>query len=73
MLGWFLRVAVIAGLLGSAWVHYDLWRNGFSDIKIVGDLFLVNVASGVVIAFLVLLVRHWLPALAAVCFGACCR
>jgi hypothetical protein len=70
MLGWFLRLVVIASLLGSAWVHYDLWRNGFSAIKIVGPLFLVNAVAGVVIALLVLLLRHWLPALAAVGFGA---
>jgi hypothetical protein len=70
MLGWCLRLLLIAGLLGSAWVHYDLWRNGYSEIKIVGPLFLVNAVAGVAIALLVLVLRHWLPALAAVGFGA---
>jgi len=45
-----LRVLVAAGLLGSAWVHYDLWRTGFSAISVIGPLFLVNAVAGVVIA-----------------------
>jgi|SRR4051794_39671736 hypothetical protein len=71
MAGWVLRMLVILGLLGSAWVHYDLWANqGFSDIATVGPLFLVNVVAGVVIAVAVLFWRHWLPVLAAIGFGA---
>jgi hypothetical protein len=70
MIGWILRLAVIAGLLGSAWVHYHLWWSGHSDITIVSALFLVNAVTGVAITLLVLLLRHWLPALAAVGFGA---
>jgi hypothetical protein len=59
------------GLLGSAWVHYDLYANeGFSDIKTVGPLFLVNAVAGVVIAIAVLGWHHWLPVLAAIGFGA---
>ena len=71
MVAWLLRVLVILGLLGSAWVHYDLWANqGFSDIKTIGPLFLVNVIAGVLIALAVLLWHHWLPVLAAIGFGA---
>jgi hypothetical protein len=71
MVRWLLRVLVIAGLLGSAVVHYDLWRNGgFRDIAVVGPLFLVNAVAGVVIALAVLLWWHWLPALATIGFGA---
>ncbi|NKQ53680.1 hypothetical protein HFP15_12400 [Amycolatopsis sp. K13G38] len=71
MTAWLLRVLVILGLLGSAWVHYDLWANqGFSDIQTIGPLFLVNVVAGVVIALAVLAWHHWLPALAAIGFGA---
>lgn len=68
---WALRVLVVLGLLGSGWVHYDLWsRQGFSGIPAVGPLFLVNVVAAVVIAVAVLLWRHWLPVLAAIGFGA---
>ncbi|MEC3980977.1 hypothetical protein [Amycolatopsis sp. H20-H5] len=70
MIAWVLRVVVAAGLLGSAWVHYVLWRDGFSGISVVGPLFLVNAVAGLVIAAAVLLWRHWLPALAALGFGA---
>jgi len=71
MIAWLLRVLVILGLLGSAWVHYDLWANdGFSDIDTIGPLFLVNVVAGVVIALAVLVWHHWLPVLAAIGFGA---
>jgi hypothetical protein len=70
MVGWVLRVLVAAGLLGSAWVHYDLWRTGFSAISVIGPLFLVNAVAGVVIAVAILAWRHWIPALAAAGFGA---
>ncbi|TVT26175.1 hypothetical protein FNH05_31800 [Amycolatopsis rhizosphaerae] len=70
-MAWALRVLVVLGLLGSAWVHYHLWsREGFADIPTVGPLFLVNAVAGVVIAVAVLLWRHWLPVLAAIGFGA---
>lgn len=70
MVGWVLRVLVAAGLLGSAWVHLVVWLDWAGDTAVVGELFLVNVVAGVVIALGVLLWRHWLPALAAVGFGA---
>ncbi|SFJ68777.1 hypothetical protein SAMN05421835_107257 [Amycolatopsis sacchari] len=71
MVAWVLRVLVVLGLLGSAWVHYDLYANeGFADIDTIGPLFLVNVIAGVAIALAVLLWHHWLPVLAAVGFGA---
>lgn len=71
MVAWTMRILVILGLLGSAWIHYDLWQfQDFSDISVVGPLFLVNVVAGVVIAIAVLAWRHWLPALLAVGFGA---
>jgi hypothetical protein len=68
---WALRILVALGLLGSAWVHYDLWGSGgFRDIAVIGPLFLVNAAAGVVIAVVVLGWHHWLPVLAAIGFGA---
>lgn len=70
MVAWVLRILVTAGLLGSAWVHYDLWASeGFSDIPAVGPLFLVNAIAGVVIATGVLAWHHWLPAFLTVGFG----
>ncbi|GAB3477226.1 hypothetical protein [Amycolatopsis cihanbeyliensis] len=65
-----LRGLIVLGLLGSAWVHLDLWLVGYRDIEVIGPLFLVNVIAGVVIAVGVACWRHWLPALAAVGFGA---
>jgi hypothetical protein len=70
MVSWVLRILVAAGLLGSAWIHYDLWQGGFSDIAVIGPLFLVNVIAGVVIAVGVLAWSHWIPPLLAVGFGA---
>jgi hypothetical protein len=70
MVTWALRILVAAGLLGSAWVHYDVWRDWARDSAVVGPLFLVNVVAGAAIALAVLLWRHWLPALAGVGFGA---
>ncbi|TNC27029.1 hypothetical protein [Amycolatopsis alkalitolerans] len=71
MVAWVLRVLVILGLLGSAWVHYDLYANqGYSDIATIGPLFMVNAVAGVVIAVAVLVWQHWLPALGAIGFGA---
>ncbi|HET6504649.1 MAG TPA: hypothetical protein VFG87_28200 [Amycolatopsis sp.] len=71
MVAWLLRVAVILGLLGSAWVHYDLWQNeGFSDIDVIGPMFLINAIAGLVIAVAVLFWHHWLPVFLAIGFGA---
>jgi hypothetical protein len=70
MVAWMLRILLVAALLGSAGVHFVLWRDGFSDIDVIGPLFLVNVVAGVVIAVLVLAWRHRLAALMAIGFGA---
>ncbi|WP_236791271.1 hypothetical protein [Amycolatopsis sp. GM8] len=71
MVAWVLRILVVLGLLGSAWVHYDLYANeGFSDIPTIGPLFLVNVVAGVALAVAVLVWHHWLPVLGAIGFGA---
>lgn len=71
MVAWLLRILVVLGLLGSAWVHWDLWaEEGFDDIDTIGPLFLVNVVAGVVLAIAVLVWRHWLPVLGAIGFGA---
>ncbi|ASR36911.1 hypothetical protein BAY61_20135 [Prauserella marina] len=69
MTGWLLRLLVALGLLGSAWVHLDVWLDWARNTDVIGPLFLVNVAAGAVIAIAVLVWHHWLPALAAVGFG----
>ncbi|MCI2422402.1 hypothetical protein MOQ72_33740 [Saccharopolyspora sp. K220] len=70
MTGWILRLLVVLGLLGSAWVHLVVWLDWASSTPVVGPLFLVNVVAGVVIAAAVLVWHHWLPVLAAIGFGA---
>jgi hypothetical protein len=65
------RGLAAAGVLVSAAVHLDLWDlEGFRRIHIIGPLFLLNVIAGLLIGVLVVSWRHWLPALAAVAFGA---
>lgn len=66
---WLVRVVVALALLGSAWVHLDVWLGGYRQIDTLGQLFMVNVVVGVVLAVAVLVWEHWLPALAAVGFG----
>lgn len=65
-----LRGLTAAGVLLSADVHLELWATGFGDIAVIGPLFLLNAAAGLVIAVAMLAWRHWLPALAAAGFGA---
>ena len=70
-----LRHRHIAGLtsaavLLSSVVHLDLWDQGFRDIHTIGPLFLLNAVAGLLIGVAVLVWRHWLPAVAAVGFGA---
>lgn len=71
MVAWVLRILVVLGLLGSAWIHFDLWQfQNMSEMAVIGPLFLVNVVAGVVIAVAVAVWRHWLPVLLAIGFGA---
>ncbi|MBB5157984.1 hypothetical protein [Saccharopolyspora phatthalungensis] len=70
MAGWILRLLVVLSLLGSAWVHLVVWFDWARFTPVVGPLFLVNVVAGAVIAVAVLVWRGWLPALAAIAFGA---
>lgn len=65
-----LRFVTAAAVLVSAAVHLWLWFDGFADIEVIGPLFLLNAAAGLLIAGAVLAWRHWLSLLAAVGFGA---
>jgi len=59
-----------AGVLLSAVVHFDLWQQGFRDIHTIGGLFLLNALGALAIGVALLVRRHWLPAAAAIGFGA---
>lgn len=64
-----LRLAAAVGVLVSGLVHLWLWFEGFSEIRWIGPLFMLNAVAGVVIAVLLLLWRSWVPPLLAVGFG----
>lgn len=65
-----LRRMTAVAVLVSAAVHLWLWFDGFADIDVVGPLFLLNAAAGLVIGVATLAWRHWLPLLASIAFGA---
>ena len=64
-----IRYVAAAAVLASVAVHFTLWLQGMRDVHVIGPAFLVNVGSGVVIAFLLVRWRHWLPGMLAACFG----
>jgi hypothetical protein len=64
------RGLAAAGVFLAAVVHLDLWAQGFRSIATIGPLFLLDFVAGIIIGLALLLWRHWLPALAAVGFGA---
>ncbi|HEY6932372.1 MAG TPA: hypothetical protein VI452_03165 [Marmoricola sp.] len=65
-----LRGLTAAAVLLSGVVHLDQWAAGFRDAAVIGPLFLLNFAGGLVLGIGVLVWRHWLPALLAVGYGA---
>lgn len=65
-----MRILAAAAVLVSAAVHLYLWFDGVRDQDVIGELFLVNVVAGVVIAFLLVRWRHWAPPFLAMGFGA---
>ncbi len=64
------RVLTAAGALVSAAVHLWQYAAGYSDVSVIGPLFLVNTVAGVILCLLVLAWRHPLSALLAAGFGA---
>lgn len=65
-----VRGLTVAAVLLSADIHLALYADGFSDISVIGPLFLLNAAGGIVIGVALLVWRHWLPVLGAIGFGA---
>ncbi len=54
-------VATLAGaalVVGSSYIHFHLWQNGYRNIPTVGVLFVIQSVAGVVIAVLAVLARR---------------
>jgi hypothetical protein len=64
-----VRVVASVAVLVSAVMHLYLWFEGYRDVEVIGPAFLLNAFGGAVIAVLLLVWRHWVPALLAVGFG----
>jgi hypothetical protein len=62
-------VTAIAVLI-SAIVHFQQYLAGYSAEAVIGPLFLLNAAGGLVIAVVIVAWRHWLPTLLGAGFGA---
>jgi hypothetical protein len=58
-----------ASVLVSAYIHVELWFEGMAQTPVVGPLFLLNAAGGLIIGLAVLFWRHWLPLVGALAFG----
>jgi hypothetical protein len=59
-----------AAAVVSAVVHLYLWFDGVKDQGTVGQLFVVNVVAGFVIAAMLIGWRHWIPLFLLFGFGA---
>lgn len=64
-----LAAVAAAAVAVSAAVHLYLWFDGYRDLDVIGPAFMLNAVGGAGIAVLLLLWRHWVPALLAVGFG----
>ena len=65
-----MRLLAAVSVLVSAAVHLYLWLDFAKDDDFLGPSFMLNAVGGAVIAVLLLVWRHWLPAFLAVGFGA---
>ena len=66
-----MRVLAAVAVAVSAVVHlYLWWEEGYRDIDVIGPAFLLNGVGGLVIAVLLLVWAHWIPALLTLGFGA---
>ena len=66
-----VRIVTAVAALVSAVVHLWLWWvENYRDIDVIGPAFLVNGVAGVVIAIMLLVWRHWIPAFLVTGFGA---
>ncbi|TYP82883.1 hypothetical protein [Blastococcus xanthinilyticus] len=65
-LTWALRIAGAVLLAAMAWLHLDLWSDGYRTIDVIGPAFLLNAVAGFALAVLLLAVPRRLLARAAV-------
>ena len=63
------RGLACAGATAGAVVHLLLWADGFRTIAWIGPLFLLDVVAGLVVGLAVVVLHHWLTALAVALFG----
>jgi len=63
---WVLRVLGAVLLAGMAWIHLDLWLDGYRTIDVVGPAFLLNTLAGFGLAVLLLVVPRLLVGWVAV-------
>lgn len=65
---WVRIVTALAALVSAA-IHLILWFDGYRGIDMVGPAFMLNAIAGVVIAVLLVVWRHWIPAFLVTGFG----
>lgn len=65
-----IRIVAAVAAVVSAAIHLWLWLDGVREQGTVGQLFVVNVVAGVVIAVLLVVWRHWVPLFLVAGFGA---
>ena len=65
-----MRVIAALSVLVSAAVHLYLWLDFARDDDFLGPSFMLNAIAGAVIAVLLLVWPHWVPAFLALGFGA---
>ena len=63
---WALRIAGAALLAAMAWMHLELWADGYRTIDLIGPAFLLNVIAGAGLAVLLLVTPRPLVAWVAV-------
>jgi hypothetical protein len=64
-----MRVLAAVSVLVSAAIHLYLWVDFAKDDQVLGPSFMLNAVAGVVIAVLLVVWRHWVPAFLALGFG----
>ncbi|WP_347057460.1 hypothetical protein ABC795_12205 [Blastococcus sp. HT6-30] len=56
LLTWILHVAGAALLAAMAWIHLDLWFDGYRTIEVIGPGFMLNAIAGFALAVALLVV-----------------
>jgi hypothetical protein len=65
-----LRNIAAVAVVASVAIHLTLWFQGMRAVHVIGPAFLVNVAAGIAIAYLLVRWRHPAAGVLAACFGA---